>query len=319
MALSTRGGLLPLLALTLVAMAVLGYTAGYRSAPVASSVAHREAARTALGTSLMLEYPAGWRRTAAVAAVPGLPVAHPLLLAPGGNSAHAGLLSGQLPGGEPTPLPERFLERVHGAPRTEVVNITYGQALRYSRLSIPGSERVFELYVVMYTGKSPTVLACYAAKGYTAYLSQCQQIVTSLTPIGQSSMYGLTPNASYAHRLGVLIETLNTQRLTLRREMRALASATAARRLAGALADRFATAAVSLAELQPPRMVGPAQTDLAESILRARAAYTALAASTAAGQTEYGAALKQVNAAEAGVNAALEDLALLGYSHSQRG
>jgi hypothetical protein len=312
---SSPRSLLPLVALGLAAVAIFGYMAGYRRAPVASLAAHRETTRTASGANILLEYPVDWQPSAAVPAIPGLPLTRPLSLAPGGDSAHAGLLSGQLPGGEPSPLPSRFLTLMRGIPHTEVVSLIDGQAYRYSRLSLPGYDRTLDLYVILYAGKNPTALACYATKALAGYLSQCEQIVAKLTPTGQSSTYDLTPNTAYARRLGALIEGLNEQRLTLRREMRAHASPAAVGRFAATLADRFSAAAASLAALEPPPVAGPTQTALASSIVRARDAYRALAAaSTAEGPAGYGAARAQVNTAEAGVDTALEGFALLGYS-----
>jgi hypothetical protein len=314
---SSPRSLFPLVALVLVAVAIFGYTAGYRRAPVASSVAHIETARTVSGASILLEYPAGWQLSSAVPEVPGLSIAHPLSLAPGGNSARAGLLSGQLPGGESSPLPGRFLALLRGIPHTEVVNLIDGQAFRYSHLNLPGYDRILELYVILYAGKSPTALACYAARASSGYLSQCEQIVARLTPIGQSSTYNLTPDTVYARRLGALIEGLNGERLTLRREMRTHATPAAVGGFATTLADRFAVTAASLAALEPPPVAGPTQTALASSILRARDTYRTLAAASTAGdQAGYGAALKQVSAAEAGVDTALEGFALLGYSQA---
>jgi hypothetical protein len=314
---SSPRSLFPLVALVLVAVAIFGYMAGYRRAPVASSAVHRETTRTVSGASVLLEYPAGWQLSTAVPAIPGLPLAHPLSLAPGGDPTRAGLLSGQLPSGEPSPLPGRFLALLHGIPHTEVVNLTDGQAYRYSRLSLPGYDRALDLYVILYAGKSPTALACYAAKASSGYLSQCEQIVARLTPLGQSSTYDLTPNAAYARQLGALIEGLNEQRLTLRREMRTHASPATVGRFAATLADRFTAAAGSLAALEPPPVAGPTQTALASSMLRARDTYRALAAASAAeDQASYNAVLEQVSAAEAGVDTALEGFALLGYSQA---
>jgi hypothetical protein len=315
---STRG-LFWLAAAVLVAVAVFGYEAGYRHAPATSSSAHGEATRTASGAGILLEYPADWHPSAAIPTIPGLPIARPLSLVPGGEAARAGLLSGQLPGGEPSPLPARFLDLVRGTPHTEVVNLIDGQAYRYSHLSLPGYDRTLDLYVILYAGKNPTILACYAPKddAPSGYLSQCEQIVAGFTPIGQSSTYDLTPNTVYARQLGALIEGLNGERLTLRRAMRAHAAPIAVGRFASTLANRFASAAASLAVLEPPPVAGPTQTVLASSIVRARDTYRALAAaSTAEDAAGYGVALERVNAAEAGVDTALEGFALLGYSQA---
>ena len=161
------------------------------------------------------------------------------------------------PAANPSPLPARFLALPHGLPHTEVVKLIDGQAYRYSRLSLPGYDRMLDLYVILYAGKNPTALACYATKASSGYLSQCEQIVAGLTPIGQSSTYDLTPDTGYARRLGRLIEGLNGERLKLRREMRIQATPAAVGGLATTLADRFAAAAASLAVLESPPVAGP--------------------------------------------------------------
>lgn len=313
---STRR-LLPLLAFVLVAVAIFGYTAGYRRAPATAptAAAHRETVHTISDAGMLLEYPAGWQPAKALVAVPGLALAHPLLLAPGGDVARAGLLSGQLPAGEPGPLPARLRALLRGTPNVEVVNLIDGQAFRYGHVGLAGYDRALDLYVILYAGKSPTALACYAPPAAAStYLSECDQIVAGLTPLGQSSTYDLTPDTGYAQRLERVIEGLNGERATLRAAMRTHASPAAVGRLATALAGRFAAAAASLAPLEAPPVAGPAQTALASAILGARDAYRSLAATAIApGQAARPAALTQVDAAEASVDAALEDFALLGY------
>jgi hypothetical protein len=297
----------------LLVVALAGYLIGnHRSSapPAAAPVAvSGQATRTASGQSVLLEYPAEWRTTAPFT-LPGLSVAHPLLLAPSGDSARAGLLSGQLPAGEPSPLPASFLALLRTAPRAEVVSLENLQAYRYS--NITGYQRVLDVYVIPTLGESATALICYAANGYASYLQQCEQIVEKVTLVNQSS-YSLSPNAAYASALSGLIAALETERVRLRAQMPKQPSAVAS--LATTLADRFAGTAASVAALEPPLPVSAAQAALASSLLRARDAYSSLAgaAEGGLGLTDAGA---RVNAAEAGVDTALENFALLGYTTS---
>jgi hypothetical protein len=294
----------------LLAVAIFGYLAGHHRVPTVSG----ETTRTASGASILLEYPSSWQPAATVPTIPGLRIAHPLLLAPGGNSAHAGLLSGQFPTKGLSRLPARFLALVSGILHVEVVDLLDGQAYRYSQLSLPGYDGILDLYVIPNAEERPTVLACYAAKGFSTYLPQCEQIVAKLTLIGQSSTYDLTPDTAYAGRLGALIKGLNRERLTLRRKMRPPTTPAAVGNLATTLADRFAAVAASLAVLEPPLVASPAQTALADSILRTRETYRALAAAAAAeSPSGSAAARRQVYEAEADVDKALESFALLGY------
>jgi hypothetical protein len=298
----------PFLVPMLVVVAIFGYLVGHRHVPAASG----ETTRTASGASILLEYPSSWRQVAAAVPIPGMSIARPLLLAPGGDSAHAGLLSGQFAGGGPSPLPARFLTLMRGIPNVEVVDLLDGQAYRYSRLSLSGYDRILDLYVIPNAQESSTVLACYAAKEFSTYLPQCEQIVAKLTLVGQSSTYELTPDTAYAHRLGALVEGLSSERLTLRREMHDAAPA-AVRNLAATLADRFAAVATSLSGLESPLIVGPAQAALAGSILRARDAYAALAAAATQNPSRAATATRQVSEAETSIDTALESFALLGY------
>ena len=302
----------PIVIPVLVVVAIVGYLVGVHRAPAPSTAAPAQRTRIASGSSVLLEYPAGWQPAASAPPIPGLSIAHPLLLAPGGNSDHAGLLSGQLPAGGSSPLPASFLALVRGIPGTEVVDLVNVQAYRYDRLS--GYDRTLDVYVIPAVGESPTALVCYASSGFSSYLRQCEQIVARVTLVGQTS-YDLSPNATYAGQLGGLIGGLDRERLTLRREMRAQPSEVGA--LATALADRFASAAASLAALEPPLAASAAQAALASSLIGARDAYTALAAAAAGeGPLGYGGAEQQVDEAEAGVDAALESFALLGYNHT---
>ena len=170
---------LALVAFVLVAVAIFGYTAGYRRAPVSTpTVAHRETTRTISNAGVLLEYPAGWQPTKAAPAIcPGY--RSPILcsLAPSGDYARAGLLSGQLPAAEPSPLPTGFLALLRGVPHTEVVNLIDGQAFRYSRWRSPAMTGAGSLRDPL-RGQHPDGLACYATQtAVSTYLSQCEQIV----------------------------------------------------------------------------------------------------------------------------------------------
>jgi hypothetical protein len=306
----------PVVVPLLVAVAICGYLVGIRGVPATPGVPSGETTRIASGASVLLEYPSTWRPAAGAPAIPGLPIARPLVLAPGGSSAHAGLLSGQLPAGETSPLPDRFLGLVRGIPHVEVVDLLDVEAYRYGQLSLAGYDRILDLYLIPNLGGNTMALACYASNGFSTYLRQCAQIVATLTPVGQSS-YDLTPNTPYARRLGGLVGVLDTERLRLRREMHRGAAPAAMGRLATALAGRFATAGISLAALEPPLVAGPAQAALEGAMLHARDTYRALTtAATAERLGSYDAARGQVDAAEAGVDTALESFALLGYNHT---
>ena len=303
--------LTPFMIPVVLVVAILGYLAGHRHVAAASI----EATRATTSAGIELKYPTSWRHARATTTIPGLSIAHPLVLVPSDRSAHAGLLSGQFPLGQTSPLPPQLLTLMSGAPNVQVVNLSGGQAYRYSGIGLRGYDGTLDLYVIPNPGESPKVLACYAAKGSSAYLSQCEQIVETFTPEGHTATYDLTPNAAYARSVDGLIVRLNADRLALRRQMTSSASPATVSGLATTLADHFASVVASLSVLEPPLVTGSAQATLAASIVRARDAYRSLATATATpGAVGYDAARAQVESAEAGVDRALEGFALLGYA-----
>ena len=311
----TTPSLLQLAAPLLLVIAIAGFVAGHRHASSAPAGAS-DRTQSAYGSSVLLEYPANWRQvdTRLAPAIPGLTITGAVLLSPGGEGVRAGLLSGRIPRGESSPLPDAFLAHLHRAPRTDVVDLLDAQAYRYSHLSLPRYNRILDLYVLPSPAGGDAALACYASKPLASYLKQCQQIVAGLTLVGRSPT-DLTPEAGYAGRLGQLVEKLDRKRLELRASMRASTAPATSSRLAATLAERFAAAARSLSVLEPPPPVGPTQAALASAIVRARQAYETLSAAAPAGSSShYATAQASVEAAEGDVDAALQDFALLGYS-----
>lgn len=298
----------------LLAVAVIGYLAGHRHASATPTGAHPAGIRIAYGTGVLLEYPTGWRQTPAsdAPAIPGLPLIGPLLLAPGGNGSQAGLLSGQLPSSQTTPLPGAFMSQLHGLPRTEVVELFNNtQAYRYSQIDLQGYALTLQLYSIPSPGSRSTVLACYASQTLAGYLSQCQRIVAGLTLVGNAPT-DLAPEPGYAGTLSRLVGTLDQARVSLRGKMRAHAAPGTLAHLADDLASHFEAAAASLAALQPPIPAGLAQAALTSAILHSQHAYQSLARASE-GQGSYASAQAEVSSSEASLDTALQSFALLGY------
>ncbi len=298
----------------LAAIAVAGYLVGHQHATTAPANAFGEPTHIAYGTNVLLEYPVSWQTAAASAAptIPGLSIAHEMLLAPAGDGAHSGLLSGTM--SSESPLPAQLLGGLRGTPHTEVVDLLDAQAYSYSRLNPRGYSGALQLYVIPTLTGSQTVLACYAPDALSSPMRQCQQIVAGLTLTGASPT-DLTPDANYAALLHTLVSTLDAQRLELRKRMSPRSGAQALAHLAATLANDLADAAGSLAALEPPRTASSAHMALTRSILGARRAYDALAAAAlGARPARYAAAQTRVAHAETAVDAALQTFTLLGYS-----
>jgi hypothetical protein len=199
-------------------------------------------------------------------------------------------------------------------PHVEVVNLAHLQAYRFSGLS--GYERTLDIYVIPTVGGSPTALVCYAPSGTTSYLDQCEQIVASVTLVGQTT-YNLSPSPGYAGQVAAVITALDKERVTVRREIHASTALRGVGSLASTLADRFESAATSLTALEAPQAATAAQAALVIALTQAHAAYAALAsAASSEDAAGYSAAETHVSTAETAVDSALESYALLGYNHT---
>ncbi len=306
---------MPLLAVPfLAAAALLGYVAGYRPLPSSSGAAFGAQTRTASVAKVLVEYPAAWR-VAAAGSVPGLTLKGQVTLAPDGDSGQGGLIVGELPTGEPLPLPASLLSRVSATPRAEVVNLIGGQAYSYSRLSVRGYAKTLDLFVVPnQSGGSDTALACYGTAG-SAELRECGLIVAKASLAGEAQ-YELAPEAGYAQSLATVLDSLQRERTTLRRGLSQHPKQATATHLAGTLAERFSTALNGLNALTPPKAASAAASALASALGSSRDAYAALATAISEGSRGgYTAALGRVDVAEASVDTALQRFALLGYSN----
>jgi hypothetical protein len=293
-----------------VAVAIFGYVLGHDRARVASGTK----SRSIFAARVLLNYPLGWRQTSAAPKIPGLSIAHQISLAPDGNAAQAGLVTGQLPAGELSPLPKGFIAGIRQVPDTEVVDLPETQAYRYAPLSIPGFGRTLRLYVVPNPGGGPTTLVCYASAKFSVYMRACEQIVATLTLVGQPPSYDLVPEQDYVRKLSAAIGVLNVQRGALRHAISLGAKPATVQRFAAGLAAGFAVAAASISLLEPAGAAGQEQAALTGSLLRARDAYTALAAAVAAhSPTRLADARGEIGEVETSIDAALESFALLGY------
>jgi hypothetical protein len=305
--------------LVVMTVAILGYIVGHDRA-VAVSV---EGTREASNAFTIVHYgsASGWRPASAAPAVPGLSIAQPLVLAPGGRSTRAGLIVGQLPGGEAGPLPAQLLARLSQLPSAEVVNLANTQAYRYSPLSVTGSSEQLTLYTIPDPSTSTTAIVCYASAGLSTYMRACERLAAGLTiasgrPEGGEAraVDRLTPEAAYGHRIAAAAARTDELLLTLRPQIRSGASGATVSTLAGRLADGLAGVAGSLSTLRPPAAAAGVHAALLESVKEASAAYAALGLAVREGSaSQYATARTQVYAAEAGLGGALKDFALLGY------
>ncbi len=305
--------------LVVMTIAILGYIAGHDR-----SIAAR--AETMLETSnaiTIVHYSAAsrWRPASAAPLLPGLSIDQPLVLAPDGNATRAGLIVGPLLGSATSPLPPQLLARLPQHPNAEVVDLANTQAYRYSQLSVTGTGEQLTLYTIPDPVASTTAIVCYVSAGYSSYLPACERLAATLTiasgrPEGGEvrALNSLIPEAGYGRRIAAAVARADELLLTLRPELGRGRSRGTVSTLAGRLAAGFAGVADSLSALHPPSSAGQAHAALSESLKQAGAAYSALAVAVGAGDASgYAVARSQIYAAEAGLNSALKNFALLGY------
>lgn len=310
-----RRGLSGLMLLVLLVVGVLGFVAGRHGGGGGGAPAPG-AMRVASVGALSLEYPREWRVVSADPGIPGVKLEHVLVLAPGGDPAHAGLIAGERPGDEANPLPDALLDALRATPDTQVVDLLSVQAYRYANLHIAGYAGTVVLDSIPGPGAPTTILGCYASSATSVYLHRCEQIVAGASLSGQPQ-YDLTPDAGYATALSSQLDALDRQRLALRQEINGHATPASASAAAARLASLFGGAATALTLLSVPPPAIRAQAVLVEALGRARDAYTALSSAAGAeGEAAYLNARAQVAQAERSVNAALDSIALLGYGRS---
>ena len=302
----------PLIVIALVLAVVCGYLLGSHRVSTTGAGQAAGPSRVATAAGLLLEYPVDWERSSATKSIPGLALDEAVTLSPRGGS-ESGLLMGMLPAGEPAPLPASFLERLGGAPHAEVVSLVSTQAYRYSALSLPGYNGVFDLYAIPAAGTGMRVMACFAPKRQTAAGQQCETIVANVTLTGTAALT-LTPSAAYSEALVPTIASVDTARAGARRQLAQSSSAASVVGPARSLAARFEQASGKVSALEAPAVAAAAQVELSQSLAAAGKVYGELAgAAEAEAVSAYDSARNRVTSAEDGVDRALENLVLLGY------
>ncbi len=302
----------------LATAAFIGYLTGHgrSTAPAAESVAEASNAVTTVS------YPssAGWRQVASAPSIPDLPLSEPIVLAPDGDSARAGLIVGGLIGGESSPLPAQLLARLPSVPSAEIVDLPNTQAYRYSQMTIAGPGTQLRLYTIPISVSSAAAIACYASAGSSIYMRACERLLGTLTiatgrpPTEARNYASLTPSVGYERQVRVAIARADALLRALRRQIRGGRSAGRASRAARRLANGLASAAEILTAPPPPAAVGRVGVALSQSLKQMGADYSALAASVSAGNaTGYEVARTAIYADEADLNSSLKDFALLGY------
>src|SRR5205807_8452118 len=98
---------------------------------------------------LTLTFPDSWQRTASGPSVPGLTLANPLSLSPGGSAAQGALQAGQTGATDHTLLPAAFLAALPSKPQpNDPVHLGKVQAYRYKGLKPKGFTQALTVYAV---------------------------------------------------------------------------------------------------------------------------------------------------------------------------
>ncbi|HEY7953051.1 MAG TPA: serine/threonine-protein kinase [Solirubrobacteraceae bacterium] len=269
--------------------------------------------------NIELSFPASWQHLASAPAIPGLTFSQPLALGQGGGGgggaaapASARLIAGQVSASGLSLLPSAFTASLNGAlPKPEPVRLGEVQALRYSGLSVRGSNTPLTLYAVP-TANGVATIACLGATA-SGPATQCAQIAATLKLTGTTA-FGLAPSASYAAALGHTFGSLRSAAATGTSQLSAASSASAQAAAAAQLATAYGAASRSLAGLTVSPAVRDVNANLASSLAAAGRGYTALAAAARAGDdAAYARAQRTISSARAETAKALAALRQAGY------
>jgi hypothetical protein len=295
----------------LVLLGLVGYLIGHRHtdpAPVALS-------RSITDAGVLIEYPASWERSRLPPAYGTLgDLRQSLVLAPEGRSTEAGLVVGLLSETTRGPLPPTLVGRAGGDPHAEVVFMVAGvQAYRYSHLVLNDPALHSVAYSIPTAADHTVVALCYTAAAASKTVSECEQIVEALTPL-QAEPKELAPYGRSAGLLKAALRTLVAERDAIRLQMRASRASSRLASLATRMADAFAAARRTLSPL-PPLLAHNSEAGLAliGSLNAVQKAYIDLAVAASGQPGSYTSARSNVYAAEARLQNALDELALLGY------
>ncbi len=302
----------PLVVLALILVAAAGYLAGSRRSNGSAVASDPPSVSRSLNhAGLLLEYPADWRQVTQPS-IPGLKLSRAVALAPA-KGTEGGLITGEIPAGEPGPLPTPLLARLRKPPHVEVVNLVSTQAYRYSELRLAGYSGSLDIYAIPATAGGDRAIACFGRTRLEAVVQECERVVSGVAITGPPTA-SLTPEPVYAKALAAVLSTLSAERLRARVMMSHTTAPAVLAASASGLAGRMSSAASSLGALQPPQAAAAAGAALAAALRKASRAYSALAAASRSEElSSYREARAAVAPAESKVDLALRELVLLGY------
>jgi len=270
---------------------------------------HASFADSASTGNVELSFPSSWRRIAAPAPIPALPLSGTIALAPPGVGSRAALLAGVANANGPTLLPAALLATKPPTPST--VEIGANAAYRYSGVSVPGLAGPATIYAIPTTAGVATV-ACLA--GSSGAARECDQIAATLR-LNSASAFPLGPSPAYA---GALTGALGSLQAALTAGSARLAGARSAGTQAAAaeqLASAFRTAHTAVAHLSASPAVSAINARLASALAAAGDRYAALAgAARAEDEAAYKRAVAAIDGAGTEVSRALAGLGEAGYS-----
>lgn len=294
----------------LAAMAVAGYVVGRGAL---QSTGQAGGTRSVVVANVLVALPAQWRRDSRTP-IGNLGLLETATFRPARGEPAGALLIGVLPAGEPAPLPRSLTRSLAFEPTPTIVRLSEAQAYRYTNLAAPGLTGSLTAYAVPRSAAAAIVAVCFAPPGTRAFTPRCGSVVAGMSSIGQAQAYGLAPERAYAQRLATALGEVEAGRQRVAAARRSGASSGGVAALATELGSRFARAAAALAKLEPPAPAAAAHAALLRALGTASAAYAGLASTAkGSGTAALATARSRVRAAEALVNEALADFALLGY------
>jgi len=214
-------------------------------------------------------------------------------------------------------LPSQFVNHETTAPKTAVVSIGNLQAYRTSRVKTSGVKGLKTIFTFPQAGKKETATAvCYSKSSSVTALEDCERVVSGIA-ISDAKLYNLVPSSAYAAKVNSTLKSLSGKQASGLTKLRNAGSASAQAKAASGIASGYNAAAKQLKSAGPPAYAAPANTKIVKALSAAGRAYTSLAsAARSKSSSGYAAAKSAATKSEKQLDAAVDQLKLLGYTLS---
>jgi hypothetical protein len=255
---------------------VIGGSGGGGSSDTASPPPKGGLTGTAEATNAAVKVPSGWSKLDTAPDVPGLSVAAPTAVAPGGKDGEDAIVFGNVDRAADNPalLAGTFLQGLDEPPSSPDAAVQIGdsglQAYRYDGLKPNGFDREVTVYAVP-TSAGVATLACLS-KDVSAMATTCDQIANSMT-LSDGKPVPVGPSKAYARPVSKAMSTLGKADKSGLSKLKSAKTPQAQAAATRSLSNAYDKAAKSVAKIDANPQDGSLQTQLVRALRQTGAAY----------------------------------------------